>query len=57
MIKQRDIIFHIEEDEDSINVEAKVKAHDAIIILDALFRLLEQKGIIGTEETKEEIEG
>ena len=57
MIKQRDIIFHIEEDEYRTNVKAKVKPHDAIIILDALFRLLEQNGIIGTEETKEEIEG
>ena len=57
MIKQRDIIFHIEEDECNINVEAKVKPHDAIIILDALIGILEQKGIIGTEETKEEIEG
>lgn len=57
MIKQRDIIFHIEENKYGINVEAKVKPHDAIIILDALFRILEQKGIIGTEETKEEIEG
>ena len=57
MIEQRDIIFHIEEDEYSINIEAKVKPHDAIIILNALIRLLEQKGIIGTEETKKEIEG
>ena len=57
MIKQRDIIFHIEENECGINVEAKVKPHDAIIILDALFRTFGAKGIIGTEETKEEIEG
>lgn len=56
MIKQREIIFHIEEDEQNINVKVKIKPYDAIIILDALFRLLEQKGIIETEETKEEIE-
>lgn len=56
MIKQRDIIFHIEEDEPKINIKVKIKPYDAIIILDALFRILEQKGIIGTEETKEEIE-
>lgn len=56
MIKQHDIIFHIEEDEQKISVEAKINPKDAIIILDTLFRLLEKKGIIGTEETKEAIE-
>lgn len=56
MIKQCEIIFHIEENKQNINIKVKIEPDDTIIILDALFRLLEQKGNIEIEETKEGIE-
>lgn len=56
MIKQREIIFHIEENEQSINVKTKIEPKDAIIILGTLLRFLGEKGLIGPEKTKKEIE-
>ena len=55
--KERNIIFHIKENEHGISVETEVNLSDAIIIIDTLFKTLEQKGIIEIEKTKKEIEG